>query len=303
MYTQRYRACLLGSLVVVHYFCDQSLRSCGSQIKWSDGTASSRVLKLLSEDPSNYKDAPTEGIRQVLEEALGRPMLREAKIDSSKIEFIRMGTTVATNALLERDGEPTALVVTAGFKDLLHIGNQSRPAIFDLRVRCPEVLYSEVVEVDESVVLVRDDLWLPPTTAGTSASVIQGTTNEKLIVERAPVPATVRSALAAVRAKGITSIAIVLKHSYMFPDHERLVANIARELGFLQVSLSSQLMPMVKMVGRGFTACADAYLTPKINTYLKVRCGTASGSSPGMRAPLIVCWHRVRSRAELLLGV
>jgi 5-oxoprolinase (ATP-hydrolysing) len=111
----------------------------------ADGT--STVLKLLSEDPANYADAPTEGIRRVLEKFTGKPHPRECRLDTSRIASIRMGTTVATNALLERKGERFALLVTKGFGDILAIGNQARPEIFDLEVKRPGLLYSDVVEV------------------------------------------------------------------------------------------------------------------------------------------------------------
>jgi hypothetical protein len=117
----------------------------------------SRVLKLLSEDPTNYADAPREGIRRILEEVTGQPHPRNAPLDTARLLSIRMGTTVATNALLERHGERTALLVTAGFPDLLHIANQSRPNIFDLEIRCPDSLYEAVVEVDEQVIIPLGD--------------------------------------------------------------------------------------------------------------------------------------------------
>lgn len=116
-----------------------------------------RVLKLLSEDPANYPDAPREGIRRILEDVSGIPHPRDKQLDTSRIASIRMGTTVATNALLERKGERTALVVTKGFPDLLHIGNQSRPNIFDLEIKVPDQLYEMVVEVDEEVILPLGD--------------------------------------------------------------------------------------------------------------------------------------------------
>nr|XP_023397374.1 5-oxoprolinase [Loxodonta africana] len=112
-----------------------------------------RVLKLLSEDPANYGDAPTEGIRRILEQEGGVLLPRDRPLDTSRIASIRMGTTVATNALLERRGERVALLVTHGFRDLLHIGTQARQDLFDLAVPMPEVLYEEVLEVDERVVL------------------------------------------------------------------------------------------------------------------------------------------------------
>src|SRR5271155_5382456 len=111
------------------------------------------IIKLLSEDPSNYDDAPLEGIRRLLSKFLGREIPRGEALDTLKIESIRMGTTVATNALLERKGERMAMMVTKGFKDCLEIGNQSRPKIFDLAIRRPDVLYQKVVEIDERVTL------------------------------------------------------------------------------------------------------------------------------------------------------
>uniref|UniRef100_A0A8D3BLT0 5-oxoprolinase, ATP-hydrolysing n=1 Tax=Scophthalmus maximus TaxID=52904 RepID=A0A8D3BLT0_SCOMX len=210
-----------------------------------------RVLKLLSRDPQNYKDAPTEGIRRVLEEV--RP------VDTSSIGWIRMGTTVATNALLEREGERTALLVTKGFKDLLHIGTQARPKLFDLEVAMPDVLYEEVIEVDERVVL----------NTGDSLEVWQ-----ELDLE------CVEKDLRGVLSRGITSLAVLLLHSYTWCDHEKAVGALARSLGFTQVSLSSEVMPMVRVVPRGYTVCADAYLTPKIRQYLK---GFTSGFEGGLK--------------------
>ncbi len=188
-----------------------------------------------------------------------------------------MGTTVATNALLERDGERCALAITAGFRDLLHIGNQARPAIFDLAVRCPGVLHEAVVEVDESVVLplgslaggragpdpAHDTAAYEP--AGTDAAAVTG---EAVRVERAPDLGVVKADLKALHAAGFRSLAIVFKHAALFPDHERAVAAVARGVGFTQVSLSSDVSPVVKMVPRGYTATADAYLTPQIARYI-----------------------------------
>jgi 5-oxoprolinase (ATP-hydrolysing) len=111
------------------------------------------LVKLLSNDPTNYADAPTEGIRRILEAATGASLPRGQKIDTSGIESIKMGTTVATNALLERSSTPCALVVTRGFKDLLRIGDQTRPKLFDLNIRRPETLFNEVLEIDERVTL------------------------------------------------------------------------------------------------------------------------------------------------------
>ena len=111
------------------------------------------LIKLLSNDPTNYADAPTEGIRRILEQAAGQTIPRGGRIDTSAIESIKMGTTVATNALLERASTPCALVVTSGFKDLLRIGDQTRPKLFDLNIRRPETLFKDVLEVDERVTL------------------------------------------------------------------------------------------------------------------------------------------------------
>src|SRR5204863_10175079 len=124
------------------------------------------LIKLLSEDPSNYDDAPLEGIRRLLSKFSGREIPRDEALDTSLIESIRMGTTVATNALLERKGEGIALVVTKGFKDCLEIGNQSRPKIFDLAIRRPDVLYQKVIEIDERVTL--EDYTEDPTGSSTT---------------------------------------------------------------------------------------------------------------------------------------
>ncbi|XP_061569490.1 5-oxoprolinase [Cololabis saira] len=236
-----------------------------------------RVLKLLSRDPNNYKDAPTEGIRRVLEEETGQAFPREQPIDTSLIGWIRMGTTVATNALLEREGERTALLVTKGFKDLLHIGTQARPKLFDLEVAVPEVLYEEVIEVDERVVLKRDDCQLPRKTA---KRVVTGSTGDSLEVWRELNVEKVEKELKEVLSRGITSLAVLLLHSYTWSDHEKELGSLARRLGFTQVSLSSEVMPMVRAVPRGYTVCADAYLTPKIHQYLK---GFTSGFKGGLK--------------------
>ncbi|XP_072458758.1 5-oxoprolinase isoform X2 [Notamacropus eugenii] len=223
-----------------------------------------RVLKLLSEDPANYQDAPTEGIRRILEQESGVTLPRDQPLDTSHIAWIRMGTTVATNALLERQGERMALLVTQGFKDLLHIGNQARRDLFDLSVPMPQVLYEEVVEVDERVVLHHKEPG-----AGTP---IKGSTGDLLEVQRPVDLGSLQKKLEGLLAKGIRSLAVVLMHSYMWAQHEQQVGALARELGFAHVSLSSEVMPMVRIVPRGHTACADAYLTPTIHRYLQGFC-------------------------------
>lgn len=222
----------------------------------------SSVLKLLSEDPANYNDAPTEGIRRILEKETGIAIPRNGLVPTDQIDYIRMGTTVATNALLERKGERIALLTTKGFADLQHIGNQSRPKIFDLQVKRPDVLYDTVIEIDERVLLCKDVEY-------EESRVEVGISNERLIVEKSIDESEVQAALAEVFATGIRSIAVVLMHSYTFPKHEQIVRSIAEGMGFEQVSLSSDIMPMVRIVPRGCTTCVDAYLTPIIKRYLQ----------------------------------
>lgn len=226
------------------------------------GTPGFRVIKLLSEDPQNYEDAPREGIRRILQSVTGMSMPRDC-FRSNRIEWIRMGTTVATNALLERKGAPSALVVTKGFRDILQIGNQDRPKIFDLKIEKPELLYDDVIEVDERLRILRDN------ENPTDAVIVEGVTGEKLVVRKAPDPQVVRSDLQTIYDRGIRSLAVVFMHAYAYPEHEILVGNIAAEIGFQQISLSSKVMPMVKLVPRGDTTMVDAYLNPHIQNYLK----------------------------------
>jgi len=232
------------------------------------GEAVPRCVKLLSVDPANYPDAPREGIRRVLEAATGVPHPRGERLNSSRIEWIRMGTTVATNALLERDGARTALLVSKGFADVLHIGSQARPDIFDLRVRCPGVLYEAVVEVDERVVLAKSEPPGEESAARRGLRRVRGETGEQVLIEREPDLDALRGKLAALRASGVEAVAVVLMHAYTYRQHEEAVAALAREVGFAQVTTSSSTLPMVKLVPRGYTATADAYLTPHIKAYL-----------------------------------
>jgi len=236
------------------------------------------VIKLLSEDPANYDDAPLEGIRRIMSHFLKREIPRGEALDTTKIESIRMGTTVATNALLERKGETIALVVTKGFKDCLVIGNQSRPKIFDLAIRKPDVLYSKVVEIDERVTL--EDYAEDPERSVTSVDVKAGTADSKssdlvmglsgeaVRILRRPEEETIRKQLQDVYDSGIKSIAVCLMHAYTFPDHEAVVGKLAEEIGFNHISLSSVLMPMIKLTSRATSVCADAYLTPAIKKYI-----------------------------------
>lgn len=257
--------------------------------EWTDqsGDKAERVMKLLSEDPKNYPSAPREGIRRLLQEITGSPHPRDQPVPFHNIESIRMGTTVATNALLERKGARMALLVTTGFKDLLQIGNQSRPRIFDLKIAKPENLYEAVLEVDERVVLVKEGEELPGhrgVSGDAALPSMTGSTGDVLLVERAPDLVALEPQLAAILARGITSLAVAFMHSYAFPGHERAVGALATRLGFTQVSLSSEVMPMVKVVPRGYTAAADAYLTPHILRYVRdFKSGFAQGlqDAPG----------------------
>lgn len=234
------------------------------------------MIKLLSEDPSNYDDAPLEGIRRLLEKFTGKEIPRGTPLDTTQIESIRMGTTVATNALLERKGQDIAMVVTRGFKDCLEIGNQSRPNIFDLAIRKPDVLYKKVVEIDERVTL--EDYAEDPERSSTEAKsieeadddseLVRGMSGETVRIVRKPEEDKIREQLQEVYDSGLRSIAVCLMHSYTFPKHEALIGKIARDIGFEHVSLSSELMPMIKLVPRATSACADAYLTPAIRKYI-----------------------------------
>ncbi|KAJ7540098.1 hypothetical protein O6H91_10G001300 [Diphasiastrum complanatum] len=233
-----------------------------------------RAIKLLSVDPGNYDDAPREAIRRILEEATAQTLPRSGKIPTNRIDWIRMGTTVATNALLERKGERTALCVTKGFKDLLGIGNQARPKIFDLTVAKPMPLYEEVIEAEERVCLA-----LPGDADAKSKGFVRGVSGEMVHVVTPLDKNSLRDSLQQLLDKGIRSLAVIFLHSYTFPDHEQAVAALATELGFKQVSLSSALVPMVRAVPRGQTAVVDAYLTPVIREYLS---GFLSGFDSGL---------------------
>ncbi len=221
-----------------------------------------KVVKLLSVDPANYDDAPREGIRRILEEYSHKAVPADGTIDASEIEWIRMGTTVATNALLERKGADSALVITAGFGDVLQIGNQDRPNLFDLRVEKPELLYKEVIEVDERLRLLRAD-------ESSVEGQLEGITGERFAVLAKPDIESLRPRLQALLDQGIQSLAVVFMHAYACPQHEQAVGQLALELGFEQVSLSSQVIPMVKLVSRGDTTLVDSYLTPHIREYLQ----------------------------------
>ena len=200
-----------------------------------DGNLSAR--KILSENPGAYRDAAVHGIRAHLGLDHNEP------IPSGIIGDVRMGTTVATNALLERKGDRTALVITKGFGDALRIGYQARPKIFAKEIIKPEQLYERVIEVTERVLA-------------------DGT------VETPPNLMAVEQQLVAARKAGIGAIAIVLMHAYRYPAHENAVAELARKIGFPQISVSHEVSPLIKLVGRGDTTVVDAYLSPILRRYV-----------------------------------
>jgi 5-oxoprolinase (ATP-hydrolysing) len=213
-----------------------------------------RILarKLLSDNPEAYADAALQGIREFLGIAPG------ALIPAERIAAVKMGTTVATNALLERKGDRTVLLITRGFRDALRIGYQARPDIFAQKIVKPAQLYESVVEVPERI---RAD----------------GTVELPLHLDAA------RAGLARAFAAGVRACAIVFMHGYRYPEHERQVADVAREIGFTQISASHAVSPMVKLVGRGDTTAVDAYLSPILRRYIDRIAGELGGDGTGCR--------------------
>lgn len=237
------------------------------------------ILKLLSVDPANYSDAPTEGIRRILELVTGQTLPRGQPLELFHFESIRMGTTVATNALLERKGERVALLITKGFRDLLAIGNQSRPNIFDLSITRPGVLFDDVVEVNERVTM--EDYTEDPEASvtkidGADPSLVSAVTGEAIRILEKPDLSLVRTQLETLKKKGFRSLAVAFVHSYAYPEHELQVGQIAAEMGF-SVTLSSEVQPMINIVPRGTSAVADAYLTPIIKQYINSISANFSG--------------------------
>jgi len=200
-----------------------------------DGTLATR--KLLSEDPGRYEDAAVQGVRDLL------GLKNGDAIPSEVVAEVRMGTTVATNALLERRGEPTLLVTTRGFGDALRIGYQDRPDIFALDIRLPRPVYDRVLEVNERV--------------GADGAVVVPLNEDGA-----------RRALDGARRAGYRAVAIALMHGYRYPEHERRVAQLARAAGFSQVSVSHEISPLMKLVSRGETTVVDAYLSPILRRYV-----------------------------------
>ena len=195
------------------------------------------IDKLLSENSDAYKDAAVAGIRRILD------LKNEDKIPTDIISSVKMGTTVATNALLERKGDRTLLLITKGFGDLLRIGYQNRPLLFDLSIKLPELLYERVVEVSERL-------------------------NEKGEVVTKLNEKEVRNSLIKAKSDGINSVAIAFMHSYINPDHENKIEQIAKEENFNQISVSHKVSPLIKLVGRGDTTVVDAYLSPILRRYV-----------------------------------
>lgn len=228
------------------------------------------ILKVLSESPDEYSDAPTECIRQVLEIATGASIPRGTLLDLECVESIRMGTTVATNALLERKGERVAFITTKGFREALKIGNQARPDLFDLTVKRLDKLYETVIEVDERVTIEGWGENPEPTIIDISADVDlrEGITGEAVRILKSPNLDAVRLDLKRLWDQGFRDVAVALMHSYMFPDHELAVADLAKGMGF-NVAVSSKLSSMAKLIPRSQSAVADAYLTPVTTRYLE----------------------------------
>jgi len=201
-----------------------------------DGAIS--TLKLLSDDPERYSDAAIAGIRRALS------LEGKEAIPSRLIEAVKMGTTVATNALLERKGERTVLFTTRGFRDALRIAYQNRPRLFDRHIVLPEMLYERVVEVEERV--------------GARGKIFKELDEKDTFAK-----------LTSVYNEGFRSIAVVLMHGYRFPEHEAKVAGMAKTVGFTQISVSHKVSPLMKLVGRGDTTVVDAYLSPILRRYVE----------------------------------
>jgi 5-oxoprolinase (ATP-hydrolysing) len=206
------------------------------------------TLKLLSENPEQYRDAAVEGIRRLLGLAAGEPITPE------RVDCVKMGTTVATNALLERKGDRTLLVTTRGFRDALRIAYQARPKLFERHIQLPELLYERVIEAEERI--------------GAHGELLQALDEAHL-----------RERLWAAFDAGIRAVAVVFMHGYRYTAHEAAAARIARELGFTQVSASHEVSPLMKLVSRGDTTVVDAYLSPILRRYVD----QVAAQMPGVR--------------------
>ncbi len=213
-----------------------------------DGSCTLITHKLLSENPEQYRDAAVAGIRHLLGLKPGE------LVTPDQVECVKMGTTVATNALLERKGERTLLVTTRGFRDALRIAYQNRPRLFDRHIVLPELLYSEVIEARERM--------------GAVGELVQPLDE-----------AALRDDLIAAHGRGLRSVAVVFMHGYRFTEHERIASRIACEVGFTQVSTSHETSPMMKFVSRGDTTVVDAYLSPILRRYVD----QVAGEMPGVK--------------------
>ena len=213
--------------------------------------------KLLSENPEAYADAAIQGIRDLLGLAPG------AVIPSGLIGDIKMGTTVATNALLERKGDRVLLLTTKGFRDALRIAYQARPDIFAKEIILPEQLYERVIEIDERVLA-------------------DGCVEQLLDI------AACRPAIEQAKADGIDAVAIVFMHAWKYPDHEKAVATVCRKLGFSQVSVSHEVSPLIKLVGRGDTTVVDAYLSPILSRYVQRVAGELGAAGESDQSPRLM---------------
>ena len=205
-----------------------------------------KTHKLLSENPAQYKDAAIEGIRNLLD------LTTDEEISAEKITAVKMGTTVATNALLERQGENTLLLITKGFADALRIGYQTRPDLFALDIKLPEMLYKQVIEVEERC-NARGEILIPLNTTKAKSELQKAFDN------------------------GYRSIAIVLMHGYRYNDNEKQLALIAKTIGFTQISTSHEVSPLMKLVSRGDTTVVDAYLSPILRRYINQVADALSG--------------------------
>lgn len=229
-----------------------------------------------------------EGIRRVLSLHKGQEIPRGVPLPKEDLDSIRMGTTVATNALLERKGTKHAFLVTKGFSDLLRIGYQSRPSLFDLNIVKPEVLYTDVREIDERVTIEGfdedlDGLFKPDEEI--PGVLLRGSSGDMVRILKPLDEVAVRRTLRELRSQGYETVAVCLAHSYVFPAHESRIEELALEEGFTHVSLSSSVAArMIKMVPRGSSSSADAYLTPEIKSYLNgFSKGFESGNLDGVR--------------------
>ncbi|KAG7913658.1 hypothetical protein KL934_005201 [Ogataea polymorpha] len=230
------------------------------------------VFKLLSVDPDNYKDANVEAIRRVLEHVQGCSIPKNSPLDTSCISSIRLGTTVATNALLERKGARCALLTTAGFKDILRIGDQTRPDLFAMRIRKPEVLYEAVVEIKERV--TAPDYEEDPdqvsfdSLVGKDSAYTKGVTGQTYQILQELDLEDARQKLLPLKESGVRSLGICLVHGYDFTEHEVQLKRLALEMGFEFVAASHELMPMIKAIPRAQSVIVEAYLTPIIREYI-----------------------------------